>query len=185
MGSEGRAVERCGCCVQGAGSAPAPALLLQPRGSVWIQPGISWAQAEIGSIPGTASSKAFLSHSCQPPAQGLDTAVCWKSLKNTWSAKGTRVALLPANGIQAPGSPGNAGMRQCCQPQGCAELQELPGMPRLGLSVQGQQSEPAVPTGPFQLRAFRDSVNSGKLPLWQAQLQRKQSPECCVDVPGQ
>lgn len=37
--------------------------------------------------------------------------------------------------------PWNAGTCQCCQPQGCAEPQELPGMPRLGLCVQGQQSE--------------------------------------------
>lgn len=83
------------------------------------------------------------------------------------------LALLPATGNWQLGALGiqDAGgdSPRLCSAPGAARL-------GFGLSVQGQHSEPVVLIAPFQLRTFHDSVNSGKLLLLQAQLQRKQNP---------
>lgn len=143
------------------------------------------ARAEIGSIPGTASSKAFLSHSCQPPARGLDTAVCWESLGNPWSAEGTPVALFPADGEQAPRSPGTS-VLPWWQPQACAELQELPGLPRPGLSGCRCRASSQSPGADGSLPAEHVPwfCELWELLLLQARLQRKQSLSVVRVCPG-
>lgn len=133
--------------------------------------------------------------SCQPPERGLDTVVCWKSLTNTMVCQRNTCGFVTCKwkpGTWESWESRDPSALWWWQPQACAELQERwDSAPRdaqagiVGPSVQGQQSESVVRMGPFQLRTFHDSVNSGKLLLLQAQLQRKQKPECCVNVPWQ